>query len=698
MTVGPYTPCPCGSGKQFKWCCSSFYSEIEHALDQEAKGQHETALRLIDKVIEGHPNNPDAWGQKARLLWIHQKPEEADETLNKAFELNPSYPFGLLLRSRFRWEEGELGGALLLARQAADAYQPEAKDYLFEVYSIIFQAEMRMHRPVAARAALRLALRCSPGNQEVQGVFDNLFGPEGQLPNSARLEYTLLGAPSTLTPEQRATWDKALASTNPVRLGELARLFEGLTQQDPGNPAAWYNLGLARAWLGENPAAIEALNHFLELKPADEDAGRAGALMEVLRTGVDLFDQSDYQEWSFLFQIKQDPEPLVNLINEWQQKHQLIVTKTDNEQVFLGLILDFGVSSVLTSSQSVAPPLVPVAGYIMISQNLVRIWGFNKSSIERLRETIRQRIQLTVADAQIRSEPLAFHEVCSEAMVFPSSPTGEVPQQEILEHICRFYEEKWIHLPRRSLGGLTPLEAARQPVGRLRLLGLIQYLEDCGQRAAVGMYNWNHLRQKLGLAEGGPVEPSAGGSLALATPEQVAAISPETLQRNQLEQAFQAAVKLQVPQQAVRFASAIVALPAEANPDDRWPWYSYLAQHQGRENNWEVALKLIEDGEAFDKTHNQGRHAVEYGLRRAQILSRQGKAEPAHELYQQLLEQIPRELKHRITAVEAMLSLKKPAWALAFAEEGLKKARQQNDRDSEQAFAELAGAARKQLG
>ena len=67
-------------------------------------------------------------------------------------------------------------------------------------------------------------------------------------------------------------------------------------------------------------------------------------------------------------------------------------------------------------------------------------------------------------------------------------------------------------------------------------------------------------------------------------------------------------------------------------------------------------------------------------------------------MFEPLIHEAPSELKYRITATEAMLSLKQAAQAVRFAEEGLAKARQQNDRDSEQAFQELLSAARKQMG
>ena len=56
------------------------------------------------------------------------------------------------------------------------------------------------------------------------------------------------------------------------------------------------------------------------------------------------------------------------------------------------------------------------------------------------------------------------------------------------------------------------------------------------------------------------------------------------------------------------------------------------------------------------------------------------------------------ELRYRGSAVEAMLSARQGASALQFAEQGLAKAREQNDRDSEQYFMELVAAAKKMAG
>ena len=188
MALDPYGPCPCGSGKKFKWCCQPIYAGINTALEQDANGQHEAALKTIDAVTREHEGNPEAWGQKAKLLYANGKAEEAENALQKAFDLNRNYPYGLFLRAMFRYHEGEVPGALLLARRAADAYDPAAHEYLAQVYWIIFECELKLNRPVAARAALRLVTHYQPAGEEARSAFDTLFGEQSRLPAAARRE------------------------------------------------------------------------------------------------------------------------------------------------------------------------------------------------------------------------------------------------------------------------------------------------------------------------------------------------------------------------------------------------------------------------------------------------------------------------------------------------------------------------------
>ncbi|HJT77289.1 MAG TPA: tetratricopeptide repeat protein, partial [Gemmataceae bacterium] len=210
MAIDPYASCPCGSGKKHKWCCQPIHEEIDRAFRQDAEGQHEAALKLMREVVERNADNPEAWGRLAQLLFQAGQVEEAENALQKAFDLSRSYPFGHLLRGLFRYHEGEIPGALLLFRKAADLYAPDALGPLGQTYALIADCELKMNRPVAARAALQVAIRCEPASEELRQNLEQIFGKESALPEAARKEYALRSPAPGVSGERRAAWDRAL--------------------------------------------------------------------------------------------------------------------------------------------------------------------------------------------------------------------------------------------------------------------------------------------------------------------------------------------------------------------------------------------------------------------------------------------------------------------------------------------------------
>src|SRR5437016_2115755 len=104
--MNPYAVCPCGSGKKFRWCCQPIHEDVARAMSLEEQGQHESALRVMDEIVAKNEANPEAWGRKAQLLYQQRRVEDSEAALQKAFELNPRYPFGHYLQGRFRHLEG----------------------------------------------------------------------------------------------------------------------------------------------------------------------------------------------------------------------------------------------------------------------------------------------------------------------------------------------------------------------------------------------------------------------------------------------------------------------------------------------------------------------------------------------------------------------------------------------------------------
>ncbi len=706
MALDPYSTCPCGSGKKFKWCCEPIYAEIARAFEQESNGQQEAALRIMDELAKQHPGNPEAWGKRAELLYHHGKIEEAEQSLEKAFAINPNYPYGLLLRGIVRFQEGEIPGALLLGRKAADTYDPEAHDYLARVYSLIFECEMSMNRPIAGRAALRSVVRYDPADDELRQRFEAIFGPESGLPACVRQEYKIQAPSATVSGTRRAAWDAAFSSASP-RFSDLAKAFEKLTQEDANDAPAWFNLGLTKAWLGDNRAAVDALNRYIELETDDTRATTAATLQEVLRCGAGLEDDSDYLQYAFFHPVR-DAAPINALLQTWVEGRRMIPLQTQQQGALAAILLEHSSSALITVGTPGAD-LARLAGYLFIANGIMQVSSPLKDPLERLRDEVRTKLALGVDALPTRKAPIAFQDVTAEALVFPLRQGAEQSNEErVMQQMRKYFEETWIHRPRRALNNNAPIDAVGHATLKKKLRGVVQFLQDCAVGGIVGKYDFDRLRRKLGLLPGGdaptltaaaaaPAAATVGNITAMGAAE-LGALKTDELSNDQLEQAYQTAHKLDATELATHFVKGLLARPANPERPDRYPWYSYLVQQAVKEGRLDEALDLVNDGERVDCEQNEGRRRNDYELRRGQVHVKRGEADQAQDVFQRLIDRVPENLKYRGAAAEALLALKQPARALKFAEEGLAAARHANDRDSEGYLMELVAAAKRQMG
>jgi len=696
MALDPYASCPCGSGKKFKWCCQPIHVQIDRAFQQDAQGQHEVALRLMDEVIAEYPANPEAWGRKAQLLYQTGQVEDAETALQKAFEISPKYAFGHLLRGMFRYQEGEIPGALLLFRKAADYYDPEAHELVAQVYGFIADCEMRLNRPVAARAALRIVLRNQPTDVETREQVEAIFGDKGRLPAAARKDYAVRSPAPSLAGGRRAAWDRALAGLDNARLADAVRAFDELSKADPNDAAALYNLGLARAWVGDNPASLEALDRYVTLETDEVRAGEAWALGEVLRCAYGMDEQSDHHEYSVNNQLR-EARPMQALVQEWGRGRRLIPLNTaEQEGVFSALVLE---ASPMISATPGLTEGGPLASYLLIAEGVVRLWGPVRERFEKVRAELEQKAGSGLSGGHGRIGRPGFADVVTEALVFPVglSDQGEV-RRRIDTAAQQFFEGTWLRRPLRSLGGVSPIDAAGHAVLRRKVRGVIQFLEDCAAGGALHEYDFDRLRRKLGLATGTPAAAASAGPpdvTALGAPE-LAGLAVETLSDEQLQQALQTAQRLDAHEIGTRFARALVARPPAGGAADRYAHFSYLIERALAAGNTDEALDTINEGEKADCEQNEGRRRNDYELRRGKLHARRGEADAAHDVFDRLIQRDPTNMQTRAAAAEAMLTLRQGKRALRFAEEGLAQARKQNDRDSEGHLMELAAAARKQ--
>lgn len=725
MPLDPYASCPCGSGKKHKWCCAAYFASVERAFEQERLGQHEAALGTIQALTQGHADQPAVWGYYAQFLYNaagtaptpseqEKLVERAEEALSEALKRNPNFGMAHFLRGMFRQNEGELIGALMLFRKAAETYDPDAKDQLAHVYELIFRNELMLNRPVAARAALERSVACLPDDPEARQQFDALFGPESRLPECARKAYAF-----------RPTAKKVAAAAATGRFSDARAAFEELTRATPGDPAAWFNLGLVLAWTGEQPKAAEALAKSVELETDDRRAEEAAALLEVLRCGQGMENDADYLEHGFFLPIR-DPQPVMQWLQETERSRRLLGVQVDQEAGTVSAMVVEELPSLLAVGGTT---LAKVVAKLAISQGVIRIWHPNRDNSARVAEELRTRVNLAVQEPVQTTTPINFGDVCLDALVYPTQ-TADVAQAEekLRAHAKNYFEEVWLHRPLKALAGNNPLDATGSSLLRKRVFGVVKFVADCflgvvpqkrvgNQTVPIDVYDFAALRHKLGLeyvsaapphvdvpADPEPA-PAPAAAAAPAAPAQravadmnaaeLAGLDVAALSVGELDQAMRAALKLDARDLAVAFAQAGVTKPHDPAHADRYPLYAAAVTGAAAAGEFDKAIDLLAQGEQVDAQHNGGGRAVEFGLKKAQLFVKMKDADRAAAAFDALIAGHPGEGKFYTAAAEEMLRLKAGAKALAFAERGLAQARSSGNRDLEGHCLELQAAAKR---
>ena len=89
---------------------------------------------------------------------------------------------------------------------------------LANIYAMIGDCEMKLNRPVAARTALELAIRCVPSEQELRQSFEQLFGEKSHLPPAHAGTTPFCRYPSPLPPSdvRPGLWQFPIRARSPT--------------------------------------------------------------------------------------------------------------------------------------------------------------------------------------------------------------------------------------------------------------------------------------------------------------------------------------------------------------------------------------------------------------------------------------------------------------------------------------------------
>lgn len=517
-------------------------------------------------------------------------------------------------------------------------------------------------RPLAAWGTWRRALRLAPESTAARNALATLeSAPE--LPLAARKTHRFR---QPRDPARRARWDALLRSTATEELDDAAEAFAELVREAPDDVEAWFNLGLCLAWRGRDSEAVDALDRVVDLEAGHnhEGAVEAWTLAEILRQGGGAEALADDLRYACAFPWSDADTP--NLLARFPEIREIPTPRdpagrevdATNLEVMEWLDRPFPTAA----PESVSAAELPrVLATIYITPGSLRLSSPRVDGIEEAEE----RLRLLIGDSRVAERtaaplPLPFLDAAVWTVRFPEGRDQIDAERWSREVVEDYYENRWIHLPRQGLDGLSPLAAARNAragddVAWAKLAAVVRLREQLGARpSSTGLYQgypFDRLRRRLGLelldpASVDPADPSCAG------PWEIEGLAPSELEDQPLVDALLSALGLRDDELTVPLAREALdrlpdGLPRVPAPD----LAAGLVRLETRRRRPDEALEWIDRVEPL--AGDDQRRTLQ--IWRAEILARSDRPGEAAAIYRNLLDEAANDAPLALDAAETLL-------------------------------------------
>ncbi len=180
MIPDTYDPCPCASGKKFKFCCKPVYAEIVESMASAQEGRISRALKCLDEAKEKAGETPEILCRYA-IVYSFSDKKKSYEYRDRCLALNPNHPranyiLGIDLKGQGKYKE-----ALKAYMRAVENYPSCDRFHLNEVWNNIGSVYYELGEFQNAREAWEKALDYMPSDKLTRENLELLDDTENEL-------------------------------------------------------------------------------------------------------------------------------------------------------------------------------------------------------------------------------------------------------------------------------------------------------------------------------------------------------------------------------------------------------------------------------------------------------------------------------------------------------------------------------------
>lgn len=159
-----YDPCPCASGKKFKFCCKPIFKEIIEAMCAHQEGRPTEAIRWLDKAKVRVGETAELLCRYA-IVYSHDSDELFHDYLRRTLEKNPNHPRAHYVLGLDHSEHERLEEAAAAYERAIECYPATDKFHLNETWNNLGNVYYRANRVREAKGAWEKALTYAPSDE-----------------------------------------------------------------------------------------------------------------------------------------------------------------------------------------------------------------------------------------------------------------------------------------------------------------------------------------------------------------------------------------------------------------------------------------------------------------------------------------------------------------------------------------------------
>jgi len=535
MAIDPYSPCPCGSGKKLKFCCSDLAADIEKVQKMVAGDQPQAALKHVEQLLKKQPQQASLLDLQASLQLSMHEFDAARNTIGDFLEAHPLSPTAnaqaaILLAAM---ENGRKAvGPLQNALEQLDREMPLR---VLEAIGAVGQSLLMQGELIAARAHLLLYAAIAPeeNNRGIELLLR--MNLQAGLPLLLRESWQLLDCPSEKqgpSGEQgplekqgptdlqwRAKFQQATEFSLQGLWRQSEALFSQLHEEIGPVPEVAYNLSLLRGWLGDAVRFAAGLHQYAQLEVPLDNAVEAEALAQLVNPELEDPKLDTVKLTYLLTDSSMDIEALTERFVSDKRLEEYPLDPQDSGEDKLArprsthVLLDQPTpeSGVDIQRAEIPHVLAFLSLYGKRTDREARLEvttdrGNDFELVQKLLGEITENGLGEVAEEEVIGKKSISEESLSWRWRLPNDTPADHRQKLLAEQRREAILEHWPQAPRAALQNHSPQEATGQEDLRIPLLASVLLIEQAAVDPAE-LPLFAELRQQLKLSPHEKIDP-----------------------------------------------------------------------------------------------------------------------------------------------------------------------------------------------